>query len=235
MYAVRILLLSVLAPSFCALWATTFQAVPLEDLVDESEAFVHGVYTGYEYTTSESGRVVTRHTIEALAVAGLGGEAGGDYTFFTRGGIREGGIAVEVQGAPRFRIREEVVVLLGDAGGSFFVSNLAAGKFEVYERGGRKFLKNAAFPDDEGLSDISLESFYETARNHFGSGLRIMVPAEDEAVQGGGAVREPGESASDPPVVERTREPRRQGGSLRWVVIVAVLGAIAYGFYRLLK
>ena len=229
------LTLSILLPLVfpLAAGATTFVPVPLEDLIDEADAFVHGTYRGHEYGESETGRIVTEHTLEAIAVGGIAEAPGGGglYRFLSPGGVR-GEIGLHVPGSPKFKPGEEVVVLLGGAGESFYVANLAAGKFAVVERGGTKVLENSIFPAQKGLSGISLEAFYEDAREKFGDDFRLIARAPDSAAvtsktkEGGGSPRKPdGQEGREASSVEELPE-EGGGGWPSWPALLVFVAAV---------
>jgi hypothetical protein len=113
--------------------ATVMVEIPFDRLARESDAIVHGrvLRTGSRLVADESG-FFTPHTMTELEVIEpLAGDVGERVVIDEIGGTYQGG-GMWIEGTPRYRRGEEVVVFLRALpGGRFRTYGMAQGHFEV--------------------------------------------------------------------------------------------------------
>jgi hypothetical protein len=131
----------------------------LEDLVDRSEFVLHARCLRSWSAWDEPKRVIWTHT-ELLLTEGLKGSVGARIVISEPGGV-VGEVGMTVEGAPRYRSGEEVVVFLyRTPQGLLRTRGLSQGKFTV--TGEERVRANAsrmelASPSGGGRSGTSLE------------------------------------------------------------------------------
>jgi hypothetical protein len=108
--------------------ATTLAALSTEQMVDASDIIVRGKVVDV-WTAIERGHINTHTRIEVSRV--LKGRASSAVEVVTPGGALDSTLT-EVDGAPRFGVGEEVLVLLAArADGTYLTVSLGAGKYTV--------------------------------------------------------------------------------------------------------
>ena len=110
--------------------ASTFVEIPMPDFVRAAEAIVLGSVESLESVSTVDGRIYTYVTLELEEVL-KGGLTSSSVTLKQPGG-RVGDRRLVVDGSPRFRLGERVLVYLTRAAdGSLHSSHLAMGKFGI--------------------------------------------------------------------------------------------------------
>lgn len=155
--------------------STVFIPLALEVQLDTTDGALHGIYRGKRGSKKiSSGLIVTEHSLSIIAASGIEPQDilnGADQRFLTLGG-EVAGLGQIHEGAAQFREGEEVVLLLKETSDGFLMNNRALGKYRVEKRQGKKVLINSIYPDEEGVSNISLEEFNNLVEARFGTPLR---------------------------------------------------------------
>lgn len=157
-----------------SLFATSFIPINVKDKLEDSDAVIMGTYESSISKKDSSGMIVTEATINIEKSVGISfNPAMSKNKFKLRfPGGSWGGLVHTIEGVPRFKQNEKVVLLLKAHQQNYWVHHLAAGKYSVLKKNGEEILVSDIFSSDEGVGRLSLNSFQNTLKNsHFSSGL----------------------------------------------------------------
>lgn len=155
-------------------FATTFRPTPPERLIYDSHAVIHGVFNGQTYKKLPSGQVVTEGIFTVIKSAGIKHNDVLNKNAFRV--MYPGGewqdVTYKVFGSPKFKLGEEVVLMLRSSKYGYTVNSLLAGKFKVERhRDEGVMLRSSVFPNHEKYGVISYEDFNEIVKDKFGEQL----------------------------------------------------------------
>ena len=152
-------------------YGTLFLPLPIEDQLDRTDVVVHGTYhDSHGVERDSTGILLTEHSLNLFSAAGIETNEH-SYRFLTLGGQQDGVVQTH-EGAAHFQDGEEVVLLLRNTPHGSLMGNRSLSKYRVIQKEGEKYLVNSIFPDQEELSNFSLEHFNGLVERKFGSGLR---------------------------------------------------------------
>lgn len=154
----RILVLSLFAPLFISLsFATTFIPVPIKKQVKESGKIVEGNVVSLESKLNDG---VIISSVRLLVDKWIGFELKQTYLDVHFPGGRMQDQVYKVEGTPEFELGEDVVLMLVEQDGKYWVNNLGLGKYSIKMLGERKVLVNQIFPNHPGVGQISVDKFH---------------------------------------------------------------------------
>jgi hypothetical protein len=142
-------------------WATSFHPVPIEQLIETSDAIVVADFLGSKSIVLEDGMIATESRFRLETEVGLAAFEHGfrDILVYHPGGLVQGK-ALQVEGVPRFVIGEKNVLMLKALDdGRLWVQGLAMGTFKMVRIGDQNLIINPIFPDDHRLSMIKFDTF----------------------------------------------------------------------------
>lgn len=154
----RILVLSLFTPLFISLsFATTFIPLPIKKQVKESGKVVEGSVISLE-SKLHNGVIIS--SVRLLVDKWIGLELNQTYLNVHFPGGRVENQVYKVEGTPEFELGEDVVLMLVEQDGKFWVNNLGLGKYSIKMLGERKVLVNQIFPNHPGVGQISVDKFH---------------------------------------------------------------------------
>lgn len=221
----------VLIASFSS-FATTFIRQDIQKQLSDSTAVVYGKYVGQIARRLPNGNIVTEVSIELVESVGVDERFQRNPREFKA--IYPGGewlgVVHYVTGTPRFKIGEEVVLLLKQNSQGFWVNNLALGKYNVLSKNNDKFISSSVFPNDSNLGNIDFEKFKKMVQKRFKKGLQrsgklnTSIGLLDKA-DSGTTKMDRGDQPAD-----YSEKPAFSGGSLStgadsssWLIVVLLL------------
>ena len=163
--------------------ATLFVPLSVEEKVKDSDAVILGVVMSSHFKKSK-GRIITAITLDIQKSVGLQFNqmvSKKNFKVYYPGGEWEGLIR-KIEGAPRFEIGEEVILLLRHRKGAFWIHYLASGKFSKIIRNGQEFLISPVFSDEMGVGLIPFSDFQRILEEGHLQGPLSYVPSEKAAV-----------------------------------------------------
>ncbi len=217
--------------------ATTFLPIPIDGQLKDSSAVVHAVYKGKSFRKLHTGEIVTEASLRIIKSAGIIDKAvgsDGQFSVIYPGGQWED-IVYHVDGSPRFKSNEEVVLLLNNSASGFWISNLSLGKYLVSEDDqGRKVLISPVFPEHPKLGSIPYDYFNKLVFKKFGYYLKkrgknreallfSKIRSDKKRV-----VPPMSEKKREPAAVEKVDHAGRDRDRVSWLLVLfIVLGIIS--------
>lgn len=155
-------------------WATTFQAVPMEKMIQPADAILLGDFLKSSTVVLEDGTVATEARFKIDKELGLDADEFGlseVKVFFPGGKLKDREVLIE--GAPSFVPGEKNVLMLTQAeDGRLWIQGLAMGTFKVVRLGQKTVLMNPVFPSDADLSRVEMSRF-----------LRMVAAIKDQPLK----------------------------------------------------
>jgi hypothetical protein len=154
--------------SISSVVATTFQVMPLEQLVSESNAAAEVelkekksfmtpmgmIQTTFKFIVHESYNLSDSDLeSELLAITMTGGTVGNLTSF--------------IDGAPDFSVGEKTFLLLKKQDTKIYISNFTMGKYKVLEYEGQKYYVSSVFPADRDIGRVKKERMVELIKEKF--------------------------------------------------------------------
>lgn len=159
--------------------ATTFIPIPVKDKVESSDVVIFGTYQGKNYKKNNQDKVVTEITFKVDKSLGLSFNqlsANSHFKFQIPGGVW-GERSHTVYGVPQFAENDKTqkVMLLKSLNGEYWAHHLAAGKFNLVEKDGKKYLQSDVFSDQKNIGLIEFSKFEEILEeSHFKQALQTQ-------------------------------------------------------------
>jgi len=150
-----------------ATWATTFQPVPIEKLIQPADAILVGDFLSSKTVELEDGTLATEARFKIEKETGLDAEDFGltEIKVFYPGGKLHDRVQM-IDGAPQFISGEKNVVFLNQhEDGRLWVQGLAMGTFKVVKIGQQTLLINSVFPSHPELSRQDMDKFLRKVSN----------------------------------------------------------------------
>ena len=163
---------------------TLFAPVTVQEKVEDSDAVILGIVAGAHFKKDDKGVIMTEVTLDVKKSVGLQfNQIVSKKSFKVRyPGGEWGGLVQKIEGTPRFKTGEEVILLLRHRKNVFWIHHLAAGKFSKMMRDGQEFLISPIFSDLMGVGLISFFDFQKILEeSHLKSSLSY-IPSEKHAV-----------------------------------------------------
>lgn len=142
-------------------WATSFQQVPLDKLIQPADAVLLGDFLKSKSIQLEDGMIATEARFKIDKEMGLDAEDFGlsEVKVYFPGGAIEGR-STHVEGAPSFVPGEKNMLLLTQGeDGRLWIQGLAMGTFKVVRIGSQTVLINSVFPMSPELSKLEISKF----------------------------------------------------------------------------
>jgi hypothetical protein len=147
--------------------------VPLKVQLKQSDGVIHGIFQGQTVRKLSDGSIVTENTFQILnksASSQINIVNWDNFKILTPGGVWQG-LVHHVQGTPRFRQGEEVILLLKKGKYGVEISGLGAGKYKLKKTGQQSVIYSTIFPYDKKLGNISLSDFNQVLQEAYGEPL----------------------------------------------------------------
>lgn len=160
-----------------AVWATTFQAVPLEKMLVPTNAIILGDFLDSKSVQLEDGMIATEARFKLEKEWGINADEYGisEIKIFFPGG-EVNGQRTRIEGTPDFIPGEKNVLLLSQLDdGRLWLQGLAMGTFKVVRIGNQNLMVNPIFPSHSELSQIPLEQFMKKVVEVKGVALRDAI------------------------------------------------------------
>lgn len=162
---------------FCDVaFCTMFKPVLVEHQIEESSAIIIGSLIGQSFEKDELGMIVTKNTFKISLASGLTHgflSENSQIDIYTPGGVLAG-LVYHVEGAPTFKLDEEVAVFTKKINEKYWIQNLALGKYSIRKIGETKILISEIFPSNPQMGQIEIRDFYRLVKNHKTSFLTVQ-------------------------------------------------------------
>lgn len=155
-------------------WATSFQPVPIEKMIQPADAIMIGDFLNSKSVELEDGTIATEARFKIEKETGLDAEEFGlsEIKVYYPGG-KIGRKHVAVEGVPEFVSGEKNVLFLNQLeDGRLWIQGLAMGTFKVVKIGQSTLLINSVFPSNPELSRIEMSKFLRKVSSTKSQGLK---------------------------------------------------------------
>ena len=160
-------------------WPTTYIPISVEQQLKESTGVVHGKFVDSSYKKLPDGMVVTQANFEVINISGIHLKNSQKISVIYPGGIWND-VVHYVHGGPKFKVGEEVVLIVSKRSSNVWLHNLAMGKYNIKIEDGIKMLKNEVIPEGHPYRKITFDNF----KNLVGdiSGIPLRPPSYNKVV-----------------------------------------------------
>jgi hypothetical protein len=154
--------------------ATTFIPISIERQIKDSDAVIQGVYKTSFYKKLPNGMIVTQNEFSIEYSEGIKQSEMRNFKNFTvlsPGGTWQGE-TTKVQGAPRFKKEEQVVLFLKKSEQGYWIQNLSLGKYEVKKMGTKEIIVSSVFPYHPKMGQMKKDKFYNLVKQVKGKSMQ---------------------------------------------------------------
>lgn len=133
-------------------FATTFQVIPLEQLIEESSSAAEVELKSKKTYKNSFGMIMTDFSFKVTEGFNLSdSDMDGDIVTITMSGGTLNGITSYIDSAPEFNIGEKSFLLLKKIESKFYLSNFSMGKYRIEDVDGQTYYISTVFPHDIDL------------------------------------------------------------------------------------
>ncbi len=181
-------ILILLVSSLSAL-ATTFQIMPLEKLVDESNSAAEVELKSKKSFMNKMGLIFTEYTFAMNESYNVdNSDLDGEFLKITMTGGTVNGVTSFIDGAPEFAVGEKSFLLLKKIESKIYLSNFTMGKYKIENRDGQIYYISSVFPYDADIGQVKKERMIDMIKTKFKTTRAPEVdsvsPVEESKKQG---------------------------------------------------
>lgn len=148
--------------------ATTFQAIPLEQLIEESSSGAEVELKSKKSYKNNFGMIMTDYSFKVTEGFNLSdSDMDGDVVTITMSGGTFNGVTAYIDSAPEFSVGEKSFLLLKKIESKFYLSNFTAGKYKIEEVDGQIYYVSTIFPYDADLGRVKKERMVDLMKLKF--------------------------------------------------------------------
>lgn len=150
------------------LLATTFQIIPLEQLVEESSSGAEVELKSKKTYKNNFGMIMTDFSFKVTEGFNLSdNDMNGDVVTMTMAGGTLNGVTSYIDSAPEFTVGEKSFLLLKKIESKFYLSNFTMGKYKIEEVDGQVYYVSTLFPNDADLGRVKKERMIDLMKLKF--------------------------------------------------------------------
>lgn len=149
--------------------ATTFRAMPLEQLIEESNSGAEVELKSKRTFTNKMGMILTDYSFKVLEGYNVNTSDTNneDVLIITMAGGTINGVTSYIDSAPEFAVGEKSFLLLRKIESKYYLSNFTMGKYKIEENEGQTYYVSSVFPDDQDLGRVKKERMVELMKLKF--------------------------------------------------------------------
>ena len=168
--------------TFCSIThATTFQAMPLEKLVEESSGAAEVELKEKKSFMNKMGLILTEYTFNVGESYNVeSGDLDGDLLKITMTGGTVNGVTSFIDGAPEFVVGEKSFLLLKKIESKIYISNFTLGKYKIQEDAGQIYYVSSVFPNDSDIGKVKKDRMIDAIKSKFKT---VRIPENDSRTQ----------------------------------------------------
>ncbi len=161
----KILAILVLGCFSTGLLATTFQVMPLDKLVEESNTAAEVELKSKRSYMNKMGMIFTEFTFAVGDSYGLNNnDLDGEFLKINMTGGTFNGVTSYIDGAPDFVVGERSFLLLKRIESKMYLSNFTMGKYKIEEQDGQVYYVSTVFPRDAEIGRVKKEKMIEMVK-----------------------------------------------------------------------
>ncbi len=179
----KITLMAFILVSLCGLkvHATTFQAMPLDKLVEESNGAAEVELKEKKSFMNKMGMILTEYTFNLGESYNVdNSDLDGDVLKITMTGGTVNGVTSFIDGAPDFAVGEKSFLLLKRIESKMYISNFTLGKYKILDEGGQLYYVSTVFPNDSDIGKVKKERMIDMIKLKY---KMVRIPEGDPRVQ----------------------------------------------------
>lgn len=156
------LMLIVLSCFSKGLLATTFQVMPLEKLIEESNSAAEVELKSKRSYMNKMGMIFTEFTfLVGDSYNIVGSDLDGELLKLNMTGGTVNGVTSFIDGAPDFAVGEKSFLLLKRIESKMYLSNFTMGKYKIEEHDGQIYYVSTVFPQDAEIGRVKKEKMID--------------------------------------------------------------------------
>lgn len=149
-------------------FATTFQVMPLEQLIEESSSGAEVELKSKKTFMNKVGMIMTDFSFKLTEGYNLNdSDMNGDLLTITMTGGTMNGVTSYIDGAPEFTVGEKSFLLLKKIESKIYLSNFTMGKYKIEESEGQTYYVSSVFPSDPDLGKVKKERMVDLMKMKF--------------------------------------------------------------------
>lgn len=158
----KFLILLVLGCFSARVFATTFQAMPLEKLVEESSSAAEVELKSKRSYMNKMGMIFTEFTFQVGESYNVeSSDLEGEFLKINMAGGTVNGLTSFIDGAPDFAVGEKSFLLLKRIESKMYLSNFTMGKYKIEEKDGQVYYVSVVFPMDAEIGKVKKEKMID--------------------------------------------------------------------------
>ena len=201
-----------------ATYATTFQPMPLEKLVEESSAAAEVELKSKKSFMNKIGMIMTEFTFSVNESYNIeDADLDGEFLKITMTGGSVNGVTSFIDGAPEFAIGEKSFLLLKKIESKMYLSNFTMGKYKIQENNGKVIYVSTVFPTHAELGQVEKNKMIELVKNKFKI-TEVVIPAvkEEKQVTGVFQKQQINYKKRTPAQIEGVEKSSEEGAGAMW-------------------
>lgn len=148
--------------------ATSFQSMPLEQLIEESSSGAEVELKAKKTFMNKVGMIMTDFSFKVVEGYNISdADLNGELLTITMSGGTLNGITSYIDGAPEFAIGEKSFLLLKKIESKLYLSNFTMGKYKIEESEGQTYYVSSVFPYDADLGRVKKERMIDLMKMKF--------------------------------------------------------------------
>ncbi len=164
-------------------FATTFQVMPLEQLIEESSSGAEVELKSKKTFMNKVGMIMTDFSFKVIEGHNISeSDLNGELLTITMSGGSLNGITSYIDGAPEFAVGEKSFLLLKKIESKLYLSNFTMGKYKIEESDGETYYVSSVFPYDSDLGRVKKERMIDLMKLKF----KVTRAPEPDSLKPGG-------------------------------------------------
>lgn len=148
--------------------ATTFQTMPLEQLIEESSSGAEVELKSKKTFMNKVGMIMTDFSFKVTDGYNISdNDMDGELMTITMSGGSLNGVTSYIDGAPEFAVGEKSFLLLKKIGSKLYLSNFTMGKYKIEESDGQIYYVSSVFPYDSDLGRVKKDRMVDLMKMKF--------------------------------------------------------------------
>lgn len=149
-------------------FATTFQLMPLEQLIEESSSGAEVELKSKKTFMNKVGMIMTDFSFKVIEGHNIGeSDLNEELLTITMSGGSLNGITSYIDGAPEFAVGERSFLLLKKIESKLYLSNFTMGKYKIEESEGQTYYVSSVFPYDSDLGRVKKDRMVDLMKLKF--------------------------------------------------------------------
>lgn len=148
--------------------ATTFQVMPLEQLIEEASSGAEVELKSKKMFKNNMGMIMTDYSFQVIEGHNVSdSDMKNDLLTITMSGGTVDGVTSYIDGAPDFAIGERSFLLLKKIESKMYLSNFTMGKYKIEQSEGQTFYVSSVFPYDSDIGKVKKDRMIDMMKLKF--------------------------------------------------------------------